>query len=311
MVLDKDDDCVLNLEEILALDTPRPEVMLHVNGKPMIFLCDSGACRTTCKEPIPNAKHTSQTVNVRAADGQLTTASEVGPVWIRDPQGKSIQMTVLSLSQCPVNLLGRDGLMGLGLALIPTNDRTIEVRRMTPQTDSFVMPGSGEPHYYYSLDLPNKAPLKTGTALIEQGKQAIAVRQDVMSPDQLHITMWFKGGSGPDQNYLKELQKFSPATITLTYLYSDAESTSVVGVDFSQELWKAYQGWTVPHVSLCKTRTEEWKDLGKMALCGQKAQDWVATSVNTWASASTGLTRKALFWTTKAKAEVHLQPDLP
>lgn len=44
---------IMNLEELLYQGDEKPEVTLFVNGKEMTFLCDSGACRTTCREPIP------------------------------------------------------------------------------------------------------------------------------------------------------------------------------------------------------------------------------------------------------------------
>lgn len=50
----------------------------------------------------------------------------------------------------------------------------------------------------------------------------------------------------------------------------------------------------------------QWKDLGKLVYSEQTAEDWVPTSVNTWASAETGLTKKALFWTTPVQFGVQL-----
>lgn len=47
---------------------------------------------------------------------------------IRDPEGESCQLSVLLMPECPVNLLGRDGLFLLGLALIPSPKGQIVVK---------------------------------------------------------------------------------------------------------------------------------------------------------------------------------------
>lgn len=43
-----------------------------------------------------------------------------------------------------------------------------------------------------------------------------------------------------------------------------------------------------------------------MVKIGEPAQESVATSVNTWHSDFTGLTRKAIFWSVRTDVGVHL-----
>lgn len=294
----------------MSVEISRPEITLLVNGKSITFLCDTGACRTTCREIIPGSRPGPHTVTVRTADGNFTKANESEPVWLRDPKGCSGQLAILMLPECPVNLLGRDGLLLLGLALVPTLAGYIAVKRRSEleKGEIFVLEEKGTPLMYYSLDVPNRAPHQTGTALMHEGRQAILTPQDAMPPDDLHITMWYKNTPGPDKDYDKRLKQLTPTRVTVNYLYSDAKHNSVAGVTLSPDIFKLFKMWTPPHISLYKGKDLEWKDLGKIVQNGEWATDWVATSVNTWASSNTGLTRKSLFWTIQVDEGTHLQP---
>ena len=152
------------MEKIFSLEVNRPEVTLMVNGVAMVFLCDSGACKTTCREPIPGAVNSNVVLNVRSANGRTERVPVSHPIWIRDPQGATCQMSVLIMPHCPVNLLGGDGLTALGLALIPTEDDRIVVRRKheLSGSDTYVLKEKGTPFYYYSLDVPNRPPMEVG-----------------------------------------------------------------------------------------------------------------------------------------------------
>ncbi|CAK6977001.1 uncharacterized protein LOC124873533 isoform X1 [Scomber scombrus] len=182
---DKINGDLLNLQDLLSLDDVKPEITLLVNGKPIIFLCDTGACRTTCKEEIPQARSNGSFVMVRSASGKLTDVEESKPVWLRDPFGSSCHLSILMFPECPVNLLGRDGLLSLGLALVPTSEGRIAVKRKEEleKGDFYVLQGTGQPYYYYSLDVPNKPPHKTADALMTEGRNAISKPQDQMSKD--------------------------------------------------------------------------------------------------------------------------------
>lgn len=306
------DEVLLNLEEILYSAETKPEITLEVNGKPITFLCDSGACRTTCKELFPNCKTSGENAFVRSAHGDLALVPESEPTWIRDPKGESCQLTVLLIKWCPVNLLGRDGMIKLGIALVPTPDGRLVIKRRSElqKGDIFVLQGIGQPHYYYSLDIPNKPPTSTGSALMAEGRQAILNEQDKMSENELHVTLWYKTSPGPDPHYEAKLKKLTPTIFTVNYVYSDAQNTAVAGVTLKEDVDKLYRQYVPPHISLYKNKNQQWKDLGKIVQQGEAAEDWVATSVNTWASASTGLTKKALFWSVLGQEGVHLQTPL-
>ena len=251
---------------------------------------------------MPHVTLSQNSAIVRAAQGVVKEVRETEPVWLRDPEGKSCQLAVLMLPECPVNLLGRDGLVALGLAITPTPDG-LKITRQRPE-QVYVVQGMGKPNYYYTLDVPNKSPTSVGTHLMEEGKGAVSQVQDKMSPDELHITMWYTGAPNPE--YKASLDRVTPAKITVSYMYSDATANAAAAVILPDSIMSRFRMYCKPHISLCKSKTDEWKDLGKMVDIGEKVRDWVPTGVNTWFSKITGLSRKSLFWTVTVNSGVHL-----
>lgn len=130
---EEDDEPVMNLEELLYEGDAKPTIRLVVNGKDMEFLCDTEACRTTCRETIPGAGHSGDRVTVRDASGGLTSVPLSQPVHLRDPEGRTAKLQIIMMKGCPVNLLGTDGLCQLGIALIPGQDGQLQVRRQGMQ----------------------------------------------------------------------------------------------------------------------------------------------------------------------------------
>lgn len=155
-------------------------------------------------------------------------------VWLRDPEGKSCQLTVLLLTDCPVNLLGRDGIIAPGLFLITMPLLAVKRESERHQGDIFVVQGTFSPHYYfyYILNIP---PASSGTALMAEG-MAILQEQDKMHEDDLHVTLWFKKTFGPDTDYEVKLKRLTPTVFTVNYVYSNATSRSVGGVTLQPQI---------------------------------------------------------------------------
>ena len=191
---------------------------------------------------------------------------------------------------------------------MPTPERRIAVKRKAElqSGDLFILRGIGQPYYYYSFDVPNKPLHETAHALMTEGRNAISEPQDQMSRDNLHITLWYKTTPGPDKEYEAKLAKRTPTKVTVTYVYGDGKSTAVAAVSLRTYEKSMHKSWYLPHISLYKDQSKEWNDLGKIVQQGENVTDWIATSVNTWASASTGLSKKALFWQIQVQEGIHL-----
>lgn len=301
---------IMNLQDLLLTESPRPMITLVVNGKRITFLCDTGACRTTCREWIPGARPSHERVTVRSANGELTSVAQSLPVNIRDEQGKDCCIPVLLYPGCPVNLLGRDAMVKLEIALVPDLTGAMQVKRRKDLLDGdiFVLQGSGSPRYFYSFDLTPGPPYCISEGLLKTARQTLTHPQREMSKDDLHITMWFKQTPGPDEEYWQDMQRRPHTKITIDYLYTDNLSSSVATVKFANPdvVDKLYFGYTTPHISLFKETHQTWESLGRVAQMGQRATDWEEVEHKKWVSKSTGLTRISLFWHASVKAEVHL-----
>ena len=96
---------------------------LIMAGKTITFLCDSGACRTVLREQdmTSTVRLSGERVVVRSASGHLETEPYTDPIVFEDPQtGKTAQCQIIVSKTCPINLLGRDVMCGLGIGVVPT-----------------------------------------------------------------------------------------------------------------------------------------------------------------------------------------------
>uniref|UniRef100_A0AAQ6AAX3 ribonuclease H n=1 Tax=Amphiprion ocellaris TaxID=80972 RepID=A0AAQ6AAX3_AMPOC len=96
---------------------------LTINGKAYMFLCDSGACTTVVRQPFPGMKMSNKTIWVRSASGHVMKQRMTQPATIRDlDSGQETKISIMVDPSCPLNLLGRDLLTVLKIAIIPTAD---------------------------------------------------------------------------------------------------------------------------------------------------------------------------------------------
>uniref|UniRef100_A0AAQ5XZ28 ribonuclease H n=1 Tax=Amphiprion ocellaris TaxID=80972 RepID=A0AAQ5XZ28_AMPOC len=113
---------------------------LTINGKAYMFLCDSGACTTVVRQPFPGMKMSNKTIWVRSASGHVMKQRMTQPAMIRDlDSGQETKISIMVDPSCPLNLLGRDLLTVLKIAIIPTADGGMttlkEVMKTTPGPD--------------------------------------------------------------------------------------------------------------------------------------------------------------------------------
>ncbi|KAK2875051.1 hypothetical protein Q8A73_024339, partial [Channa argus] len=139
--------------------------------KNVTFLCDSGADKTVLRESVPGLKASNQIIYVKSANGLVNQHHISKPIWFKDQNtGESIQASVVICPDCPVNLLGRDLLSKLKISIVPTTLGMIALGK-GEAVDTLAMQGTGEPYYYWTLDLPTPDPTKTGQQLLEKLSQ--------------------------------------------------------------------------------------------------------------------------------------------
>lgn len=130
----------------------KPYLTLTVLGKKIKLVCDTGACRTAiCIADKPEGvRANGEKIMVRSASGHQFMERLSAPLVLRHEKSKGEAcIPILISSLCPVNLLGRDVMTLINVAVTPT-ERGMKVYIVR---DNMVVCGEGEPCYRYSQDL--------------------------------------------------------------------------------------------------------------------------------------------------------------
>ena len=125
-------------------------------------MCDSGAARSLVHpSDVPGVLKTNSCVYVRSASGLIHKEGLSEFTWLEDPEtGKRVRWQFVMSNACPCNLLGRDMMQALNIAVVPTQ-RALRIH------DSNVIEGEDVPHYWYSLDLVNSGPGSVTSSLLK------------------------------------------------------------------------------------------------------------------------------------------------
>uniref|UniRef100_A0A667Z8M7 ribonuclease H n=1 Tax=Myripristis murdjan TaxID=586833 RepID=A0A667Z8M7_9TELE len=135
--------------------------------KLITFLCDSGADKIVVNDPWFSDKLSNDFVWDRSANGLMSKEFLTYNMFVKDDlTGRSTKTQHLYSSSCPVNLLSRQTMCELSLALLPTLKGLI-VKQVNNGEDVFVMEGRGQPQYFYTLDLCASAVSDIPRTLIE------------------------------------------------------------------------------------------------------------------------------------------------
>lgn len=226
----------------------------------MTMLCDTGACKTVLTEKPPNMAFTDQKMIVKSASGHVTTQRLTDPLFLahRD-SGRSCKIQCIYDPSCPVNLLGRDALERLKIGIVPGQEGMFAKLMFSDaySTDLFLQQGSGEPHYYWTLDLPSLEPLQH---IADRYLPDTSIRQPYT---EYHNTLRFKKTPGPDPPYDQQIQRLGPQKLILQHLYVTTSGNaicSVIQTDRTLQLNRMPH----PHVSVAHNATTDWKDLGNV-----------------------------------------------
>lgn len=236
------------------LKLPRRRII--INGKIYDCLCDTGACRTVLVTAPPNISYSKTAVLVKTAGGQTESHQLTNPVLIRDDEtGTQCKLKVLISPSCPVNLLGRDLMIQLGISVIATPHGM----RAVMAEGTHVVQGMTCPQYYWSLDLgqtPQARELLRQTRVKQRGHKV-----QYMPDDGLHVTMWYKPALGPDPKYDRQFHAQGEVCLTIQHLYVDLKhGYSAASVLLEPKQLKLFRGRT-PHISLSKLSGDKWHDL--------------------------------------------------
>lgn len=250
--------------------TEKPYVTLKIGAKNVNFLCDTGACKTILKTDVPGLKPSRNSIWVKSADGETNKQSISKPTTVEDPKTGVIIITSLVISpKCPINLLGRDLMTKLGIAVVPVSDNGMRAARVKPGE---IYVSMQDESLFCSYDLE---PVKNGqsiTRLLNQTKEQLSCPEDEMPYSGLHATMNVL--TDPSDDYVPEFLAETPVLLAITYLYTDRRSFAAAAVLLPSEKENVYKLNAVPHISLYKPRDIEWADIGPREKMASLATDY-------------------------------------
>lgn len=284
----------------------KPFRTLTVQGKTIQFLCDSGADKTVLRDHVSGINPSNGVIYVKSANGQLNQHRISKPVWIRDPStGETAQGSVVMCPTCPVNLLGRDMMVKLGISIIPTAVGMITAGK-GETAEAMVHQGSSNVHYYWTLDLSNSRPDQITCKMLTTAEERLAEGYDRQEPDEMHITLRVKTTPGLDDAYTDKVMKLGPQRITVKAVYTDGKQMAGCSVIISEAARQLFKG-KVPHVPLTKRSTAEWEDLAFLVEQGEHTNVWQPCGGGWETNMHSSIFRKKLGWVTHATPQTHLK----
>ena len=169
----------------------------------------------------------------------------------------------------------------------------------------FVQRATGEPQYYWALDMPRPDPTKTAEQLA--GMFTRQDGQDVMAPEDLHMTIRYKQTPGPDKPYDDSVARLGPQRVVFKTLYEDRHGNVVVAIGVPKETEALMRDSQVPHVSIAQGPGVPLghRDLGHIAREGDRVTNW-ENDEGGWQK-SGRLRRKHLGFTVVMTPRAHLE----
>lgn len=295
-------DIHIDIETLVAQhgNNQMPLRTFNISGKPYECLCDTGACTTVLQRPFPDMQMSAKVVWVRSASGHVTQNRMTKPTRIEDPEtGKVVKIPILIDLSCPTNLVGRDLMTKLGLAVIPTKGGM----KCVDMPEVNLRQGSGIPNYYWTLDLN----IGGARDLMKQleGQLPTKSKVTIKKPTEAHCTLRYKREPGPDKHYDDQIHKLRETSIQLTHLYMTPEGNTVCAVQLNPEQQKLFRGIDRPHVSCAKIFSAEWRQLG-FFLKDAERDAYGPPDSQGWSTGQGGYRRKTLGWRVRTTPATHL-----
>ncbi|XP_044065624.1 uncharacterized protein LOC122882379 isoform X3 [Siniperca chuatsi] len=194
---------------------------------------------------------------------------------------KHFKHSFLLSKRCPINIIGRDMMIRLGIILISTPEGII-VARISDTASQYVKHSSRELMYSYQWKLPHTAAGSVNNTLIAEVRALFPdnyTRIDIKLPQELHCTSHVHLGVDKHFEDTWFRQDKERNTLKLTWLYWN-DKRCTVSVAFNDPLCEALFQVpnTYPHVPLVKAKQDTWECLGPWTRRCEEAAGWVKTS---------------------------------
>ncbi|XP_041856079.1 uncharacterized protein LOC121649364 isoform X2 [Melanotaenia boesemani] len=176
---------------------------------------------------------------------------------------------------CPVNLLGRDLMCKLGIQ-ISSGSQGLTISCSSSDTEEkdlmMVKYNPRAPCYAYQWKM-GSSPLSSHWLSLCRAR--VSPGAEVMGERELHCTSYICP-DGPDQQYEKIFFRDCSDKLTVTCMFWN-ESMCVLSVSLTSDQQKLFKLHTHPHVSLSKSHSTEWKDLGPFVATALRESQWQST----------------------------------
>lgn len=252
-----------------------PHYNLTVHGSQVRFLVDSGATHSLIKmNEFPSeskVKLSGNFVNSVGASGNVVRERFTVPLRCEDATN-SFKHAFLLSACCPVNLLGRDLMIRLGIGLVSTSEGVKTVKNDDSQAGAFVKYSPEHMLYAYQWKLSGG----------ELSELTSAQAKECTSP--LHTEYWPQNtlqctthiSPGPDQEYEKLWyhSTLKNERLTVTHLFW-TEHRCVAEVQLTptqQQMFLVHN--SSPHIPLSKREGDQWEDLGQFTKMCNEISDW-------------------------------------
>lgn len=289
--------------------TSSPTIILTVAGSDVEFLCDSGATRSCLNVLPPKVRLSRDAISIRSANGELDRSRLTIPAAVTDPvTGLTTTQSLVYAPNCPMNLLGRDIMFALNIAVGPSEGSFQPIRRALD-----VLLGESEgpiqPFYFYTLDLDESNGRGDSVVKYSNHKQSqvLGPRPKTRRPEQIHVTMKYVHDFFPEKDtYLPKLKECGCLKLHITHLLFDKQGHSCGLLRLPQCVDNLFQG-VFPHVSLTCPEKAFWTENAFMAKEGAKQTDWTPLTEHPEVlySAASGLYQTQMLATFLAEGVFH------
>ncbi|XP_029993605.1 uncharacterized protein LOC115421806 isoform X2 [Sphaeramia orbicularis] len=253
-----------------------PIMFLTVSGKDIAFIVDYGATCSVIKQcDLPDVKLSGRHVISIGASGMRVREKFTTPIACvhSDPMTK-IKHSFLLSSCCPFNLLGRDLMLTLGIDLISTPEGVKAIRGPLEPPSIYSMLKYPDTHtlFVYQWWIP----LSPADMFTDRAHVLVSPNADFMRSENLHCT--FHVSTHPDEEYEEDfLTELNDDMITDSLYWSEMHSAITVVLTSTQLEYYKIPG-SIPHISLSKKQTHQWRDLGPWVKSCASLVDWTVTT---------------------------------